>query len=145
MLRILVVDDSKYQRFLVKRALQGRGECDEAEDGRQAVAMFQTALDKGWPYHLVVMDLLMPVMDGLTAVRAINALQRGRVLQGEERAKVIVLTSVDDPDKMMEAQFKEGADSFIIKPFDDEVLVEALMSLGLAPNPLDEISEGAWE
>jgi len=98
MLRILVVDDSKYQRFLVKRALQGRGECDEAEDGRQAVAMFQTALDKGWPYHLVVMDLLMPVMDGLTAVRAINALQRGRVLQGEERAKVIVLTSVDDPD-----------------------------------------------
>lgn len=133
MLNFLIVDDSKYQRYIIELCLKEFGHCDQAEDGRQALKLFADALQAERPYDLVVLDILMPEMDGHAALKRINALQADR----EPRSKVVMLSSLDDPQNMMQAQFEEGADAYITKPFEDETLIEVLRSLELIENPLE--------
>lgn len=128
----LIVDDSKYQRYIIELCLSQFGPCDEAADGLEAVELFRQAKEKGQPYDLVVLDILMPELDGHATLKRINELQQGQ----EERSKVVMLSSLDDPQNMMQAQFEEGADAYITKPFEDETLIEVLRSLELLPNPL---------
>jgi putative two-component system response regulator len=72
--RVLLVDDEPLQRLLLMRALEPLGvEVSEARNGREALDLF-----KEKPYHLVLTDLHMPLMDGLELTRAIKA-QDGQV------------------------------------------------------------------
>lgn len=141
MSRILIVDDSRYQRQLVQKALHGlAGQIQEAGDGAQAVRLFQKALCQGEPFDLVVMDILMPNMDGH---RALTWIRRMEERAGTQRpVKVIMLSSLDDPHNMMRAQFEEGAGAYLTKPFDPADMLAALRAMELADNPLDgEICE----
>ena len=71
--RILVVDDNVENRLLLTHLLERTGfTVREAEDGQQALAMFED-----WRPHLIWMDMRMPVMDGYAASRAIRALPGG--------------------------------------------------------------------
>lgn len=132
-MRILIVDDSKYQRFLIQSLLSGYGACDEATDGAQGVEMFRLALELGRPYGLVVLDILMPLMDGHTALRQIIALQDAAGVAEGARAKALMLSTLDDPQTMLTAQFESGADMFLTKPFEGSTLIEAFENLCLAP------------
>lgn len=133
--RILIVDDSRYQRHLVEKALEGVGRCEQAEDGAVAVRLFQQALHRGEPYDLVIMDILMPTMDGH---RALAWMRRMEEQAGVSRpTRVIMLSSLDDPYNMMQAQFEEGAGAYLTKPFDPADMLEALRALEIADNPLD--------
>ncbi len=136
MLRILVVDDSRYQRALLARSLGSYGDIEEAADGAEACEMFSRALGEGRPFDLVVMDILMPGMDGHTALRRMNAVQDERGMKAGERAGTIIVSSLNDPVNMMQGQFEDKADAYITKPFDDQVLLETLRSLELVENPL---------
>jgi two-component system response regulator MprA len=104
--RILVVDDDHSLRRAISRALELEGyEVELAEDGIQALAHFDEA-DAEWP-DLVVLDILMPNLDGLTACRAIRA---------KSRVPILILTArqaVDDRVEGLEA----GADDYLAKPF----------------------------
>ena len=74
--RILIVDDSRYQRNLVEKALHDVGRCEQADNGAMAVRLFQEALHQGESYDLVVMDILMPVMDGHRALSWIRRMEQ---------------------------------------------------------------------
>ena len=104
--RILVVDDDHSLRRAISRALELEGyEVQLAEDGVQAVAFFDEG-DEESP-DLIVLDLLMPNLDGLTACRAIRA---------KSRVPILMLTArhtVDDRVEGLEA----GADDYLAKPF----------------------------
>lgn len=117
-LKILLVDDSDDNRLLVKTYLKGDAyQIDEAENGEQAVALFQSGL-----YDLVLMDMQMPVMDGYTATRAIR---RWEEEQGKNRTPVIALTAyalTEDAAKSEEA----GCDTHLTKPVKKAVLLEAI-------------------
>jgi two-component system chemotaxis response regulator CheY len=132
----LIVDDSRYQRHLIFQALAGLFTADEAADGREAVALFQTALDNKTPYDLVVMDILMPVMCGHDALAGIRRLEQTAGLPEGRRTPAVMLSSLDDPGNMLRAQFESGAQAYVTKPFSPQTLLEALASLGLADNPL---------
>jgi len=131
-MRILIVDDSKYQRFLIQSHLSAYGTCDEATDGAQGVERFQRALEEGRPYGLVVCDILMPVMDGHTALRRIIALQDAAGVPEGSRARTLMLSTLADPQTMLTAQFESGADMYLTKPFEGPTLIEALENLCLA-------------
>ncbi len=135
MLRILIVDDSRYQRQLVQSCLEGLGRCRLAADGLAGVTLFREALERGEPFDLVVMDILMPHLDGHTALSRIRTLDEraGR----PEKTKTIMLSSLDDPENMLRAQFEAGAGVYLTKPFEPADMFEALRALGLAENPLD--------
>lgn len=135
----LIVDDSKFQRYIIELCLSRFGSCDQAENGQQAVELFENALEQGQPYDLVVLDILMPEMDGHAALKQIIELQQDR--DEDRRSKVLMVSSLDDPQNMMQAQFDEGADAYITKPFEDETLIEALRNLEIIPNPLESDTE----
>ncbi len=135
-MRILVTDDSKYQRFLITSLLQEYGHCDEARDGKEAVDLFLAALESNDPYDLVVMDILMPVMDGHAALKRIREIQEEAGAGPDEMAAALMLSSLDDPKHMMEAQYRSGADAYLTKPFDEATLRQALVGLGLAESPV---------
>ena len=112
-LRVLVVEDTRANQELVKRALGRRGHVVEvAEDGRQAVDFVSRAA-----FDVVLMDLQMPVMDGFQATAAIRAMpDAGQV-------PIIALTAhatADDRDRCRAA----GMDDFLPKPLDITKLVE---------------------
>ena len=74
--RVLIVDDVAMNRKMLKRLFVTRfEECDEAEDGQQAVDMVKEAMASGINYDVITMDYQMPVMDGVTATRNIRKLR----------------------------------------------------------------------
>ena len=80
--RVLIVDDVAMNRKMLKRLLVTRfEECDEAEDGQQAVDMVKESLASGVNYDVITMDYQMPVMDGVTATSNIRRLgYKGQII-----------------------------------------------------------------
>ncbi len=136
MLRILIVDDSDSLRFILKAFFKNIGTCDEAVNGAQAVEMVRRSLG-GDGYDVVLMDIMMPEMDGMEATRRIRDLFDDENVQSEDRPRVVMLTCLSDSEHMVRAQYECGADAYITKPFEREVLLETLANLGLLPVPLD--------
>lgn len=132
-LRILIADDSRPMRTVAMHMLGKYGQCQEACDGREAVAMYAAALERGEPYQLVVLDILMPRLNGVDALRDIRSLERSHGLDEDTRAKVVMLTSLDDPGFMLDAQLGAQADYYLTKPFDTDQMRESLTGLGLVP------------
>jgi DNA-binding response OmpR family regulator len=109
--KVLVVDDEQQLALAVKIRLQSRGyEVVTAHDGQQALAL----LEREQP-DLILLDVLMPVMDGYSCLREINTrLGRGKL-------PVIILTARDRMKDLFEL---EGIEDYVIKPFDhDDLLV----------------------
>lgn len=103
--RILIVDDSEMDRLMACRALAQAGhQVDIAVDGVQALERFRTA-----PYDLVLLDVMMPVMDGYATCRALRTLPEGA------HTPVLMMTGRDDVDAIHLA-YEAGATDFVSKP-----------------------------
>lgn len=117
---VLVAEDSFDTRIMLKRAFELKGyRVLEAEDGRQA-------LDIARRYHpsLIVVDLNMPVLDGLETIK------KFRKLEGEGDHTPIVAITAYDVYGMEEAAKENGTNVYLTKPLDLEELDRALKGLG---------------
>jgi two-component system chemotaxis response regulator CheY len=111
-MRAMIVDDSRAQRMLLKRAVSPLGfEVLEAENGEDAL----TKLDPDDPVDVMLVDWNMPVMDGLALVR------RVRATRAFADVFVMMVTSESDPKKMARA-LMVGADDYLVKPVDGEMI-----------------------
>ena len=118
---VMVVDDSASLRQVVKIALSGAGyEVIEAEDGKQALERLD-----GRKIHLVLSDVNMPVMDGITFVKELKARANYRF------TPVIMLTSESQEEKKLQGQ-AAGAKAWIVKPFKPDQMLAAVAKL-IAP------------
>lgn len=116
----LIVDDSRIIRKVARRIVEGLGfEVDEAADGSEALAYCAATLPE-----LVLVDWNMPVMDGLTFLR------RLRALPGGEAPKVLFCTIETRADRIAEA-LTAGADDYVMKPFDGQILESKLSGAGV--------------
>jgi len=117
-LRILLVDDSMDNRLLVKAYLKSTGDViHEAEDGKKAVEAFRNGA-----YDLVLMDIQMPVMDGLDATREIRKIEDA---SGAERIPIIALSAnVGKKEKLV--CIEAGCDDYLTKPVRKARLLESL-------------------
>ena len=107
----LIVDDSSVIRRIVRENLEGLGfECREAENGAQA----QDACAQMMP-QLVMLDWNMPVMTGIEFLRKLRAMDKGK------DPIVVFCTTENDMDHIQQA-LAAGANDFIMKPFDAEIL-----------------------
>ncbi len=113
MAKILVVDDAQFLRVRISRLLMDGGhEVLEADNGLNAVQAYQDARPDA-----VLMDITMPEMDGLSALREIKTL--------DSEARVVMLTALGQETIVLEA-IKAGAKDFVVKPFDAERVLEAI-------------------
>ncbi len=116
MAKVMVVDDSQFMRLRCASLLKKLGhETVEARDGKEAIDLYkQTKPD------LVLLDITMPGVDGLTALKEILAF--------DPAASVAMVTAMGQQAMVMEA-IKLGATDFIIKPFEPDRLKAAIDKL----------------
>lgn len=91
---------------------------------------FRLAHEEGRPYDLITMDILMPDMDGIEALKGIREWEKSQNIQLGKGVKVVMLTASKASDSVL-SSFKEGCEAYIVKPFDKEDLAKALSELGL--------------
>ena len=116
----LVVDDSRVVRKVARRILEAQGfAVTEAGDGAAALAECRRALP-----DCVLLDWNMPVMNGIAFLRALRA------QFGPDRQPVVFCTTENDIDRITEA-IESGAQEFIMKPFDEGILLGKLAEIGL--------------
>ncbi|MBZ4687889.1 MAG: two-component system, OmpR family, response regulator ResD [Clostridia bacterium] len=114
-IKILVVDDEEKIRSLVKMYLQREGfKIDEAADGDEALTKI-----KKTDYNLVVLDLMLPVIDGMAVCREVRSFSD---------VPIIMLTAKgDEVDKLV--GFEMGADDYVVKPFSPREVVARVKAL----------------
>jgi two-component system chemotaxis response regulator CheY len=111
--KILIVDDAQFMRLRCARLLKENGfEIVEAQNGREAVEMYQQTRP-----DMVLLDITMPEMDGLAALREIRRF--------DPRARVAMLTALGQQAIVLEA-IKSGARDFVVKPFEAERVLAAV-------------------
>ena len=116
----LVVDDSRVVRKVARRILEDLGfDVAEAGDGAEALAWVRTAVP-----DVILLDWNMPVMNGLEFLR------RLRREQGGDAPKVVFCSVENDLDRIREA-LASGADEYIMKPFDGDIVASKLALVGL--------------
>lgn len=114
---VLLVDDSIMIRTILKGLLvqEGWEVVGEAENGREALDLYRSLKP-----DLVILDITMPEMDGLTALV--------ELLTIDKDAKVVMCSAVGDKGTVFQA-IRSGAKDFIIKPFDNERIVPTLQNV----------------
>lgn len=115
---VLTVDDSRTMREMVSFTLKSAGyEVIEAADGQQALGVANTNR-----VDLVIADLNMPVMDGLTLIRRLRALPAYRTIP------ILMLTTESDDRKKQEGR-SAGATGWIVKPFNPDKLISVVQKV----------------
>jgi len=118
--RILIVDDVNINRMIVSTLLEYTGvESLEAEDGKQALEIFENSPEGS--IDVILMDVMMPVMDGLEATVAIRALDRS----DSKTVTIIALTANAFKDDV-EKTFTAGMNAHLTKPIDPASLISML-------------------
>lgn len=130
-MKTLIVEDDFISRRIMKELLAPLGECDIAVDGAEAVQAFRLAHEERRPYDLVCMDLMMPNMDGHEALVRIREMERDMGMIGAGETKVIITTALDDPKNVVEAFYRGGATSYLVKPVTRQTLMQEIRSHGL--------------
>jgi two-component system chemotaxis response regulator CheY len=112
--RILVVDDAAFMRMMIKDILTKNGYevVGEASDGAQAIDKFKESNP-----DLITMDITMPEMDGITALKEIKKI--------DPSAKVIMCSAMGQQAMVIDA-IQAGAKDFIVKPFQADRVIEAI-------------------
>ena len=116
----LIVDDSRVIRRMASEILKGLGlRTAEAEHGLAAVEFCRTTVPE-----MVLLDWNMPEMDGITCLKALRAMDLS------PRPVVVMCTTENSVSKIREA-LEAGADEYIMKPYDRDVLLDKLAQVGL--------------
>ena len=115
--RVLVVDDAAFMRMMVKDILSKNGYeiVGEAENGMKALEKYQELKP-----DLVTMDITMPEMDGITAVKEIKKV--------DPAAKVVMCSAMGQQAMVIES-IQSGAKDFIVKPFQQDRVLESLAKI----------------
>lgn len=114
MKRILIVDDSAVVRLRIRRVLEDAGYevAGEAQNGLEAISLYRQLKP-----DVVTMDITMPEMSGVEALK--------KIMAEDSEARVVMITALDQKDKLREA-ILAGARDYIVKPFEDDRLLSAI-------------------
>ncbi len=117
MAKILIVDDSRTSRKMLRTILESNGHevVDEAVNGQDGVQKFQTLKP-----DVVTLDITMPIVDGVEALKMIKAL--------DGNSKVIMVTAAGQKNKMIDC-IKAGANEFLTKPFDQQEIIDVIAKM----------------
>ncbi len=131
MVRCLVVDDDELGRELIASYLEGIAECEMAENGLKAVEMFRDAFEGGNPYDLIILDIVMPEMDGHTAAKEIRMIEKEWGVSINSGVSIVVLSSLNTPSDVIQAYVSARSAAHLVKPVQPDKLLAILGKLGM--------------
>ena len=111
--KVLIVDDAAFFRMRLRKLLVASGHVfSEATDGKKAIEAYKVESP-----DIVLMDVHMPVMNGLDALY--------EIMKFDNKAKVVMLSNVSQQETIMKA-LELGARNFVVKPFDEKNLLSVI-------------------
>jgi len=128
-MKILIVDDDSTNRKLLISMLEDNGECDEAENGQEAVNLFKKRLDNKEHYDIVFLDIKMPVMDGHETLLEIRKLEEHHQILLGQGSKIVMVSALSDQQNIISA-FREGCEYYLVKPFQQNKLFQLMNEMG---------------
>lgn len=129
-MRILIAEDDLASRKFMYKFLSQYGDCDITVDGIETIDAFLMAWDEKKPYDLICLDIMMPKLDGLKALKIIRDMELQRRIEVSNRVKVIMTTALNEKNMVLNS-FETGCEAYASKPIDTVKFVEVMKRLGL--------------
>ncbi len=124
-MKTLIVDDDPVNLKLFIKYLQLYGQCVPAMNGSEAIEKYRHAMDVNIPFHLILLDIMMPETDGHTVLQQIRKIEKEHHIPYDKRTKIIMVTALSDF-KHVTSAFDEMADSYLVKPVDKTRLLKEI-------------------
>ena len=129
-MRTLIVEDNLVSSTVLLEYLSGHSDCVVASDGQEGVREFADALNHREPFDLILLDVMMPNMDGHQVLQKVREIEKERGIYGLAGVKVIMVTALGDAENVFQS-FREGCEAYIVKPVRKKVLMAEMAELGL--------------
>ncbi|MEO5356056.1 MAG: response regulator [Nitrospirae bacterium YQR-1] len=133
-MKILIADDDYSSRTMLQSFLENYGDVDVTINGSEAIAAFLSAIEAGYPYGLICLDIMMPEMDGISALAHIRSKEKAMGITPDKEVKIIMTTTLDAPSDLIDAFYKgvNRCNDYTTKPVDLQKLTEILEKYGLS-------------
>lgn len=130
-MKILLAEDDFASRKFMSKLLGDYGECDVTVNGLEAVDAYLMALedDDEDNYELVVLDVMMPMLDGYQVLNTIRKIETDKNISVDKRVKVIMTTALNEEINVKKAM-EIGCDAYVGKPVNVEKFTILLKRLG---------------
>ncbi len=115
MFRILLAEDDPYSSFYIKQLAETHGICHAVANGKKAVDAYVKAIKENEPFNLILLDITMPVMDGLSALEAIRKIEEETDVPEDKKTPIVIISALDDF-KTIEKAFSLKCQAFLSKP-----------------------------
>jgi len=129
-MKILIAEDDLSSRKFLSKFLSQYGECDVTVNGIEAVEAFMIAHDIGEPYDLICLDIMMPKVDGIKALRAIRDIEKQKGLEVSEGVKIIMTSALNEAEIVFDT-FTTGSEAYATKPINLDRMVDVMKKLVL--------------
>lgn len=128
MLKIMIVEDDMVSRKVMYKILSKYGDCDIVVNGMEAIDAFMMATTEEDLYDLICIDIMMPKVDGIKAVKTIRDIEKTNKV--DKKVKIIMTTALSES-KVVEDSFNAGSDAYATKPIDIDKLISVIQKFGL--------------
>lgn len=130
-MKSLILEDDVHLLKVLIRVMDKYGEYYATDNGADAVRAFDEAMTEGEPFDVVLLDIMLPGMDGYEVLTYIRSIEASHKRDGLDGAKVIMVTALNAAKNIMHA-FKENCEAYLTKPYTREQLEATLLSLGIS-------------
>ena len=130
-MKALVVDDEVVSRKKMIKILGKYGECEEAENGEEAIEKFSVnTVDGTDSYDLITLDISMPDISGLDVLARIRNIEKEKSVPKENQVKILMVTATSEKETVR-LSIEGGCNDYVIKPFNNESMAMKLHRVGL--------------
>lgn len=136
--KILIVEDHHVPRQVLSHFLADYGQCDVVVDGVEALDAYRDAYLNSRPYDLIMLDIMLPILDGLAVLEAIRLHEERERVKNESLRPtcIVILTGLEDKETFKKA-LRHGCAAFLAKPIDLTRLKQTVELLGFQ-KPLEQ-------
>lgn len=129
-MKCLIVEDDYITSQVLQEIVSAFGQTDLAENGIIAIEKFSEALTNTEPYDLILLDVMMPEMDGQEVLERIREIEQTNGIFGLDGVKVIMATALSDFENI-KTSFKNQCEGYIVKPITKDKVINKIHEVGL--------------
>ncbi|MBC8061127.1 MAG: response regulator [Clostridiaceae bacterium] len=129
-MKVLIAEDDFASRLFMRKFLSKYGECDVVVDGIEAVDAYLNSIKDGQVYDLICLDIMMPRLDGMKALKSIRDIEKQQGIETEKKVKIIMTTALNDKETVLNA-YDSGCEAYAWKPIETDKFILVMKNLGL--------------